>query len=131
MDATKLIDYLNEHEPLGFEAGPCYVPESDTLIVFTSETESYAKRIDEYLTIYLAIGTDEPVGFEIKGLRRHVENARKLNVGGSAGSIHWVVKALAFHGVGRSVVEVPYFEQIGRAADSAIGPEADELLAVC
>ena len=71
----KLEDYLRENEPEGFRPFPCYVPENDSLTFFFRNHESFARRIDSLLTIYLSLDTEDLVGFEIKGVR-HILSAK-------------------------------------------------------
>jgi hypothetical protein len=67
---TTLNDFLRNVEPEGFRPVPYYSPEADALTWFVRDRDHYAQRIDETLTVYLDMETDEPVGWKIKGVRR-------------------------------------------------------------
>src|SRR5688572_26108288 len=97
-----LLEYLNTHKPEGFVAGPRYVRESDSLIVFGDEAESYGRRIDEFVTVYLSLDGNRPVGFEIKGMSRHMRAAEDLNLTGSLGKIRYALNVITVAGAARN-----------------------------
>ncbi len=73
MDAINLKDYVSTNPPGEFSVRPIYLPEADTLTLFIKNKDSYAKRLDDLLTLYLSIDSDELTGCEVKGLRHHLE----------------------------------------------------------
>lgn len=91
-----LIDYLREHKPKGFSVKPRYCAENDTFTFFADKEEAFAKRIDALVTVYCTFQEKRVVGFEIKGLKRQLEFAKKnFSASGSNGKIKYVVQALA------------------------------------
>jgi len=63
-----LIDYLKATKPKGFTPRPCYSVEGDSLTFYFEDVSSYRERVDDFLTIYKAVGSDKLVGCQIKGL---------------------------------------------------------------
>lgn len=51
-----------------FQPVPYYESETDSMICYFHDIQSYSKRIDEYVTLFLAISDDSLVGVEIKGV---------------------------------------------------------------
>lgn len=71
---ASLNEYLAQQKaPKAFEPKPFYVPEADSLTVYFKDEESYAKRMDELLTVYLSSEKDELVGCQVKGVRRKLD----------------------------------------------------------
>jgi hypothetical protein len=68
--AENLADFLTE---LGgspqFRAEPYYSGNGDCIIYHWRADESYRDRIDDKLTVYRSIATNEAVGCQIKGIR--------------------------------------------------------------
>lgn len=79
--ATTLKDYLRSHEPGEFRAAPHYFPTGDYLTYFVSDERSYAKRLDDVVTVYLAMGSDRLVGCKVKGVRHILKTAGAFGVG--------------------------------------------------
>ncbi len=71
--AEELMKYLETAKPLGFEPRPYYGHEEDCLTFFFDNAESYARRVDGLLTLFLSLKTDELVGCQIKGVRRNLK----------------------------------------------------------
>lgn len=63
-----LIEYVSGKKPARFTPCPFYVSEGDSLSFYVSNEESYAERVDELLTVYKSIRTEEMVGCQIKGI---------------------------------------------------------------
>ena len=91
----KLEDYLRENEPEGFRPSPCYVPENDSMTFFFRNNESFARRIDGLLTIYLSLDTEDLVGFEIKGVRHILSSVDEFGIQFSGGKVKTLVTMLA------------------------------------
>lgn len=68
-----LMDYLKGREPDGFTPRPLYSREGDTLTYFFRNDEAYSERVDDLLTIYKSIESQELVGCKIKGVRRLIK----------------------------------------------------------
>jgi hypothetical protein len=78
--AETLMDYLANHPFQEFRSVPQYFETGDFLSYFIRDEQSYAKRIDEYLTVYHSITSEEIVGFKIKGVRHVIEKAGKFRL---------------------------------------------------
>jgi hypothetical protein len=65
-----LKQYLADNPCKGFRAVPHYFPLGDYLTLYVKEERCYAERVDDLLTVFLSIKTNEMVGFKIKGVRR-------------------------------------------------------------
>ena len=83
--ALNLTEYLGEHPPGEFRAVPHYFPTGDYLTYFVSDERAYAKRLDDVVTIYLAIGSDKLVGCKVKGVRHILKTAGTFGVGVDGG----------------------------------------------
>jgi len=71
--AEELMKYLERAKPKGFRPRPYYGPEEDSLTFYFDNTESYGKRVDELLTLFLSVKSDELVGCQIKGVRKKLK----------------------------------------------------------
>lgn len=68
--AKDLMKYLDVAKPKAFKALPYYGADEDSLIFYFSKAESYGKRVDELLTLFLSVKTDDLVGCQVKGVRQ-------------------------------------------------------------
>ncbi len=71
--AKDLMTYLETTNPSGFEPRPYYGSEEDSLTFYFNNAESYGKRVDELLTLFLSVKNDELVGCQVKGVRKNLE----------------------------------------------------------
>jgi len=78
--AEDLMSYLDGREATGFEPRPFYSPDGDFLTFHFREDDHYAERVDELLTVYLSMDTQELVGCKVKGVRRILDTLGKLGV---------------------------------------------------
>lgn len=78
--AEDLMSYLDGREATGFEPRPFYSPDGDFLTFYFREDDHYAERVDELLTVYLSMDTQELVGCKVKGVRRILDTLGKLGV---------------------------------------------------
>lgn len=76
LQLNELIKELGS-PPSEFKADPVYVKEGDVLMLFFENQESYAERVDKFLTVYKSFDSDRIVGFELKGIRRVANEAVK------------------------------------------------------
>jgi hypothetical protein len=76
----KLNDYLKTAKAEGFVRKPFYSAEADTLTYFLEDTEYYAKRLDDLVTVYRSTSDDRFVGCKIKGCRRMIERLGEFDV---------------------------------------------------
>jgi hypothetical protein len=79
---TTLSQFLKENatEIKAFEPTPLYTPEGDSLMFYIKDEESYRERIDELLTVYRSIETNEIIGCQIKGVRHKLAELSKFFV---------------------------------------------------
>ena len=92
--AKDLMKYLETKKPRGFLRRPYYGQEEDSLTFYFDNAESYARRVDQLLTVFLSLKTDELVGFQVKGVR---ENLKRLGEFGIAIKHGKVRCGLFFH----------------------------------
>ncbi len=71
--ANDLMTYLEMTNPSGFEQRPFYGSEEDSLTYYFDNAESYGKRVDELLTLFLSVRNDELVGWQVKSVRENLE----------------------------------------------------------
>lgn len=74
-EGNDLTDYLEKHSSKGFSPVPQYFHDGDFISVYFKEDEAHSNRINEWLTIYHSIETNEIVGCKIKGVRRMFPHA--------------------------------------------------------
>ena len=79
---TTLSQFLKESETetKAFAPSPLYTPEGDSLMFYMKDEESYRERIDELLTVYRSIETNEIIGCQIKGVRHKLDELSKFFV---------------------------------------------------
>lgn len=73
MEKINLTEYILSHRPGKFRPVPIYIEESDSVLYFLENTDYYAKRIDDLLTVYLQMDNNELMGIEIKGIKHLLE----------------------------------------------------------
>ena len=75
--AEKLTDYMQQLEAQGSPAFAApqwrYGAKEDSLFFYFRSDESYAHRLNSFVTLFLSREGDELVGCQIKGLRRKLE----------------------------------------------------------
>jgi|GEM_PF-3398412 len=129
-NSESLMQYLDENEPEGFTSEPFYVEENDTFTLFFTNDLAYAKRLDEFVTVYLSFETGEPVGVVLKGLRRCIENAKSLDVAGQFGNLSYAIKHVGVVNSTRNPESKAIFQSLNRSVESMEIPDFDELLKV-
>ena len=79
---TTLNQFLkkNRIETKAFVPSPLYTPEGDSLMFYMKDEESYRERIDDLLTVYRSIETNEIIGCQIKGVRHKLDELSKFLV---------------------------------------------------
>ena len=85
--AQDLIEYLKTHPAQGFRPVPHYFPEGDFVTYYFRNDPSYAQRVDDLLTVFLAFDTKELVGCKIKGVRHILQTAGDFGIGLDAGTV--------------------------------------------
>jgi hypothetical protein len=76
MAVNQLTEYLRERKCQGFTRHPYYSKEGDFLTYYLRDVDFFAERLDDVLTVYLAMSDDggwDFVGFKLKGVRRLLE----------------------------------------------------------
>lgn len=71
--AKDVMKYLVRKKPRGFQPRPYYGSEEDSLTYYFNNAESYARRVDQLLTLFLSAKTDDLVGFQVKGVREKLK----------------------------------------------------------
>lgn len=71
--AADLMKYLEKTRPKGFAPRPYYGAEEDCLTFYFDNAESFARRVDDLLTLYLSVKTNELVGCQVKGVRKNLK----------------------------------------------------------
>jgi hypothetical protein len=79
--ASGIIEYLAGKAPGPFRPVPHYFPSGDYLTYYVSDERCRARRIDDFLTVYLAEGSDQLVGCKIKGVRHILKEAGSFGCG--------------------------------------------------
>jgi len=109
-----LMQYLAGKEAGPFKAEAFYSADGDFMTYYVRDDECYAERVDELLTVYLAMGTDELVGCKIKGVSRLIRRLQEFGVrvtpeGGAPLSILFLSAASE-----RPPEQQKYYQQMGR-----------------
>ena len=68
MAKSELEEYIRSNKCEGFSPHTDFDSGSDTLAIYVSNEESYADRVDEFLTAYLSLDGKRLTGVEFKGV---------------------------------------------------------------
>jgi hypothetical protein len=85
--AKDLMKFLETAKPKGFEPRPYFGPEEDSLTFYFDNAESYGKRVDDLLTLFLSVKNDELVGCQVKGIRKNLKRLGNFGVAMKHGKI--------------------------------------------
>jgi hypothetical protein len=85
--AKDLMKYLETVKPRGFEPCPYYGAEEDCLTFYFDKAESYGKRVDDLLTLFLSVKNDELVGCQVKGVRKYLKRLGHFGIGIKHGKV--------------------------------------------
>jgi hypothetical protein len=85
--ADDMMEYLESQKPGRFIPRPFYGAKEDSLTFYFRDDESYAKRIDDTVTLFLAIDGDELVGVKIKGIKQRFKQLQGWGVQVAHGKI--------------------------------------------
>lgn len=79
---TDYFDFLKEGltQTGPFLAKPFYRPESDTLYFYGRDVQSFARRLNPLLTVFLANDDESLVGFKIEDVQRIVARMQRLGM---------------------------------------------------
>jgi hypothetical protein len=128
--ASELKRYVEEHPPSGpFSPFTSYDAGEDALTFYFHNDPDYSKRIDEILTVHLALDTDELVGCEIKGVRRILEDIGSFRLMVGDRRVKLVFVFLALVGAGDDRTRDLYRKLGEAAAESDAELEMPELVA--
>jgi hypothetical protein len=78
--AKDLMKFLETTKPKRFEPHPYYGPEEDSLTFYFDDAESYGKRVDELLTLFLSVKKDQLVGCQVKGVRKNLKRLGNFGI---------------------------------------------------
>jgi hypothetical protein len=78
--AKDLMKFLETAKPKGFEPRPYFGPHEDSLTFYFHNAESYGKRVDDLLTLFLSVKSDELVGCQVKGIRRNLKRLGNFGI---------------------------------------------------
>jgi len=85
--AANLMKYLERARPKCFEPRPYYGHEEDCLTFYFDNAESYARRVDELLTLFLSLKTNELVGCQVKGVRKNLKRLGDFGISVKHGKV--------------------------------------------
>lgn len=88
--AAKLsrLDKLLETTKLcSFKPRPYYGHEEDSLTFYFAQDESYGRRVDELLTLFLSLKTDALVGCQVKGVRKYLKRLGDFGISIKRGKV--------------------------------------------
>ena len=75
------LDDIQNAEFGEFEPRPYYEPDSDSLVFYLRNEQSYRKRLNGLLTLFLSTKDDSLVGCEVKGVQRMLRQFPRMRVG--------------------------------------------------
>lgn len=78
--AKDLIKFLETAKPKGFEPRPYFTSDEDSLTFYFDNAESYGKRVDDLLTLFLSVKNDELVGCQVKGIRKNLKRLGQFGI---------------------------------------------------
>jgi len=80
-ESAALISYVRSRQ-VSEEFKPCafYGREEDALVFYFRNDPDYAKRVNKWLTLYLAMDSNELVGCRVKGVRRVLEDIGNFGI---------------------------------------------------
>jgi hypothetical protein len=85
--AKDLMEFIETHQPKGFERRPYFGPEEDSLTFYFKNSESYGKRVDHLLTLFLSVKDDQLVGCQVKGLRKNLKRLGNFGIAIKQGKV--------------------------------------------
>ena len=78
--ATDLMKYLEKVRPKRFTPRPYYGHDEDCLTFYFDNAESYARRVDELLTVFLSLKKNELIGCQVKGIRSNLKRLGQFGI---------------------------------------------------
>ena len=111
-----LNEFLKENPKGAFRPWPLYVAEGDSLTFYVKDEESYGERVDDLLTIYKSIQTEEIVGCQIKGVRRKLAELNKFMVTVKSPNLELGLLFLTYMATAESAIARHQYEWFGEQA---------------
>lgn len=128
--SNDLTRYVEEHPPSGpFSPFSSYDAEEDTLTFYFRNDPDYSKRVDDILTVHLALDSNDLVGCEIKGVRRILEDIGSFRLMVGDRRVKLVFVFLALVGAGDDRTRDLYRKLGEAAAETDAELEVPELVA--
>jgi hypothetical protein len=119
--AENLKEYLQTHKCKGFNSVPHYSALGDFVTYYFRDARAYEQRVDELLTVYLTMDSNELVGCKIKGVRHILQTAGDFGVALDAGK---GVRLGFFFFIGAAAAkdakQKERYEELGRVAKDAV-----------
>jgi len=93
-----LRQFLKENQPAKKFVPYCYISEeADTLTVYLEGDADYSKRLNDHVTLYLSLETNEIVGCRIKGIAGIIQDLPNY-IRAKHGNVELSLIFLAFRG---------------------------------
>ena len=129
--SSELIAHVRCNPPVGeFRPYAYYGPEEDALMFYFRNAPEFARRINERVTIYLAMDDNELVGCQIKGVGRVLRELGELDITIRHGTIklHLVLLAIMDCMLERPDTRDIYRQLYRRASEADLDLEVPELV---
>lgn len=117
--AQNLKQYLAGRSCQAFRPVPHYFANGDFVSYYFREDRCYAQRVDDLLTIYLAIGSGDLVGCKIKGVRHILRTAGDFGVKVDDGDVELGLFFFVGAIQAKSESQRVRYEELGRIAKHA------------
>ena len=110
-----LLNVLQRERLAPFKSSCYYCPEADALNLHFRADEYYAERVDDRLTVYLSLDSDQLVGCQVKGIRHTLHRFEGFGIGVSGQDVD-VVAVFFAHGMLAKVTERKRYAELALEA---------------
>ncbi len=86
--AKNLNEYLEGRKGGGFRSVPHYFASGDFVTYYLRNDRCHARRVDDWLTVYLTVDTDELVGCKIERVKHVLRAAEEYGMPLGKGTVH-------------------------------------------
>jgi hypothetical protein len=117
--AQNLNEYLAEHHGEGFKPIPHYFASGDFLTYYAREDRCYAQQVDNLLTVYLALGSNELVGCKITGVKHILQTAGNFGVTARSEAVRLGLFLFLGAALAKDKAQKQRYEDVGRLAQHA------------
>jgi len=117
--AQDLKQYLEGRKCKGFNPVPHYFANGDFLTYYFRNDRCYAQRVDDLLTVFLAMGSNELVGCKIKGVKHILQTAGNFGVTVDNGALPLGLFFFVGAALAKDDVQKKRYEELGRLAKHA------------